>query len=58
MMVHFRKRLRLEELSRIKVLIHRKHKEQKDQLEDKEEGDKGGVGGTESGGNLIVYHMS
>jgi IS5 family transposase len=54
MMVHFRKRMKLEELSRINELIHCKHKERKDQLEDKEGGDKGGGGGAENGGKLIV----
>jgi IS5 family transposase len=50
MMVYFRKRMKLEELSRINELIHRKHKERKDQLEDKG----GGGGGAENGGKLIV----
>ena len=58
MMVHFRKRLKLEEVSRINELVHSNHKEQKDQLEDKEEGDKGGGGGggggAENRGKLIV----
>ena len=55
MMVHFRKRMKLEELSSINELIHRKHKGQKDQLKDKEGGDKGGGGGgVENGGKLIV----
>ncbi len=37
MMMHFRKRLKLEELSKINELIHRKHKEKKGQSGDKGE---------------------
>jgi hypothetical protein len=54
MMVHFRKRLKLEELSSINELIHRKQKEKKDQSQDKGEGGEGGSGGAKNGGKLIV----
>ena len=51
MMVHFRKRLKLEELSRINELIHRNHKEEKEQSGEK---GGGGGGGPSNGGKLIV----
>ncbi len=46
MMVHFHKRLKFEELSKINELIHRKQKEKKDQSDDKGEG---GGGETKNG---------
>jgi hypothetical protein len=58
MMVHFRKRLGLEELSGINELIHSKHWKQKKRVQDqnKDREDKGGGsgGGSENRGKLIV----
>lgn len=59
MMVHFRKRLGTEELSRINELIHSKHwkQKQKKRVQDKDKEDKGGGGsggGTPNQGKLIV----
>ena len=60
MMVHFRKRLGLEELSRINELIHSKHRKQEEKEVDRDDGDDeedrgGGSGsGSKNRGKLIV----
>ena len=55
MMVYFRKRLNLEELSAINELIHSKHRKQSGSSKDKDKQDKGrSSGGSENQGKLIV----
>ena len=55
MMVYFRKRLNLEELSAINELIHSKHRKQSGSSKDKDKQDKGrSSGGSENQGKLIA----